>query len=220
MYHHPISFQEMGNLRIYDIRRSVSLKKVQHEFRNLTQDKYVPEGFRRKHIIRYIYYPSNHFYQKPNQPLYQNNTINPTHGDIEREYPEFDPKYRGDFYKILYLFKHFANLKGGEHILVQAQRITCSPESSGLPSVEGWHRDGVDGIGVLCVNRYNIVGGINEFRHNESPDRKISYMMQPGQFAVFDDDSIMHRVTPIISADGINPGYRDVMLFGFPDCTK
>lgn len=220
MYRPIVTVPEMGNLRIYDVKRFVSLRRVQQEFRNLTQDKYVEEGYRRKHIVRYTFHSPLKFVKKPQQPLYQSQFINPTHGDIEREYPEFQPRYMGDFYRILHMFKHFANLTDGEHILVQAQRITCSPGAEGLPSVEGWHRDGVDGIGILCVSRSNIIGGVNEFRSNKSPRVTMSYILQPGQFAIFDDESVMHRVSPIDCADGENPGYRDVMLFGFPDCSK
>jgi hypothetical protein len=203
----------MGNLRVYDVSKKVNIEKVKVDYPYLTQDPYVKEGFRKKHIVRFNYKQPNIFIYKKNEPLYQSSNINPTHGNLMRIYPDYIPPF------LVAFTIHIANIPDNQSILVQAQRITCEPDQKGLPSVEGWHRDGVTRIGILCVDRNNINGGVSEFRMNEAPANILEIQLLPGHFAVFDDDTIMHRVSPITPKDEKTQGYRDVMLFAFPDCS-
>jgi hypothetical protein len=210
LVYHNKSF---GNLRIYDIDKYINVNKLVPTFDKLKIDPYVKEGFRRKHITRY-----NSRTLKPSEEqtiLYQSKTVNPTHGDIERVYPKFITDEKKIVEDILQNFKRMAHVPYGEEILFQAQRITCTEKLEGLPSVEDWHRDGVKTIGIICVSRHNIKGGINEFK---VPNTKIiiEKLLLPGYFAVFDDTEVMHRVTPINPEDKKREGYRDVILVAYP----
>jgi hypothetical protein len=119
--------------------------------------------------------------------------------------------------KLVALFQQKANVPSGQNLLIQAQRITCDANNAGLPSVEGWHRDGVEKIGIVCMNRSNITGGINQFRANDKKEVVISVSLAVGTMVIFEDDQVEHRVTPIHTEDPVTPGYRDVMLFAYPD---
>ena len=198
-----------GNLRVYDLEKTRVLS-LKPEFERLTLDPYVPEGFRRKHIVRY----SRLMEVDDDNLLYQSNRINPTHGDVARKYARFCPRDVAPLREALKYFISAINVPEDEEILIQAQRVTCTPTTEGLPSVENWHRDGVTRVGIICVSRDNISGGINEFKCPENDILKKH--LEPGQMAIFDDPDILHRVTPIRSADGIRGGHRDVLLFGFP----
>lgn len=213
------SYPKMGNLRVFDLNKKIDIHKLRQDFSSLRNDKYVKEGFRKKHIVRYKYQHPNKYIKKPLEPLYQSSDTNPTHGGIIREYPEYNPKHQDEFIKMVNTFVELSSLKHDDDILIQAQRITCDVNTLGFPSVENWHRDSVTKIGILCIDRFNIDGGINEFRMNSNQDNIIQFNMYPGFFVVFDDDDIMHRVSEIASENKRYGGYRDVMLFSYPDCS-
>lgn len=77
------------NLRIYDVRKVFDFPSLKKDFRNLTVDPYVKEGFRKKHITRF---KNTHtgLVKLPHTSLFQSIEINPTHGNIERIYPEYN----------------------------------------------------------------------------------------------------------------------------------
>ena len=213
--HHPF----IGNLRVYDITRKVNIHKLRPDFDKLTLDAYVKEGFRRKHIKR-IRHQSHDgaFEDLPIAPLYQNIDTNPTHGNIDRVYPEYLPGDPEELGKLIRFFIVKSPIPESARLLIQAQRITCHPHQEGHPAVEGWHRDGVTAIGVACINRHNISGGVSEFRDNKTGVTR-NIRLQPGQIVLFDDTTVMHRVTPISILDENKPhGHRDVILLSYPDC--
>lgn len=204
--------------RLYNVKSNIHLGHLQQEFQYLQVDPYIKNGFRRKHITRFRK-EKKQFIHLPNTPLYQSSKYNPVNGDVERKYPEFIPQNPCVISDLLNLFADVAKVPNGQVILLQAQRITCSPYDPGYPSVEDWHRDNVTKIGVLCVDRQNIEGGTNQFRLQNPHDSSdiVSLMLHPGYMVVFDDDIVEHRVTPITSADRQQNGYRDVVLFSYPD---
>lgn len=216
-------FPKFANMRLYDAKaKGINLQKIQPDFYKLAQDPYVPEGFRRKHIIRVQHTGPKgaQFTLAPNAPLFQSSVINPTHGNISRVYPEYDPQYPDEFMKLVAMFCEKAEVPAGETMLIQAQRITCSLEKgAGLPSVEGWHRDGVTKIGIMCVDRQGIKGGVNQFRANDKKEIVLSVALNVGTMVIFEDDKVEHRVTPIEVADNATNGFRDVMLFAYPTDT-
>ncbi|PNH10540.1 hypothetical protein TSOC_002728 [Tetrabaena socialis] len=152
----------MTNIRICQWKDG--MHRVRKDFRDLTQDPYVAEGFRRKHIVRYRVLkksdgcPSRtELLELPQQPLFQGKRFNPVHGGIHRAYPLFTPNLHSMM--IIKEFVKQTRVQEGACILVQAQRITCTSSQEGQPSVENWHQDDVDEVGILCVTRKNIVGG-------------------------------------------------------------
>ena len=197
-------------LRILNVK--VNLKGLQNDFLGLKKDPYVKEGYRWKHIVRFQL-TKDGLVKAPHGPLFQSSMFNPTHGNLTREYPEYKPNKEA--MKVIKEFVEKSNAKVGDEILVQAQRITCSKTLVGLPSVENWHRDGVKAIGLFSVSRGNIKGGISEFRDNKK-NVFFSKILKPGKLAIFEDDEMEHRVTPITVEESEGEGYRDVMLLAHP----
>lgn len=203
----------MNKINIIDIRKKINLNLIKKDFCNLTIDPYIKEGYRRKHIARYKVCDNN-FYKSKNLPLYQSKEYNPVHGDIIRTYPEYFPCT--ETLKLVKFFHKFCKIKDNEEILIQAQRITCNENLIGQPSVENWHRDNVNYVGVFCVERYNIKGGYSQFRDYKNKNILYDFILEPGFFVIFDDINIEHRVTEIQNKNENTEGYRDVLLFGFP----
>jgi len=198
----------------------ISLAKVKPDFDKLQKDRYVSAGFRYKNIARFKY-ENNDFIRQPLAPLYQPLNINPTHGNIARLYPEYFPQYPEEIEKLLSHFVVEAKAPDKTVILLQAQRIVCSSFQVGEPSVEGWHRDGVNKVGIMCVDRQNINGGINLFKKIDGEKkRQFKMILDPGYLIVFDDQRFLHRVTTITPQDTDQLGWRDVFLLSFPECIE
>eukprot|EP00835_Amoeboradix_gromovi_P003941 NODE_281_length_11904_cov_0.253452.p4 type:complete len:204 gc:universal NODE_281_length_11904_cov_0.253452:10980-10369(-) len=197
------------NLRVLNLK--VNLKGLQNDFLKLKQDPYIKEGYRWKHIVRFRL-TNDGLVKAPHGPLFQSSKFNPTHGNLTREYPEYSPNKEA--MKVIKEFVQSSGAKVGDEILVQAQRVTCSKDLVGLPSVEDWHRDGVKAIGLFSVSRGNIKGGVSEFR-DKSKKVFFSQVLEPGKLAIFADEEMEHRVTPI-TVEKPGEGYRDVMLLAHP----
>lgn len=193
------------------MRTRVNVRNLAPDFNKLTLDPYVKQGFRRKHIMR-VKYTSQGFVKQPSRPLYQSKQHNPIHGDIQRTYPDYKPHDLATLSRVIEDFITYTHTSYESELLIQAQRITCSSELIGLPSVENWHKDGVKHIGILVVARENIIGGLNEFRPCEQPFNITTKEISPGYMAVFEDAYIHHRVTPIEPREFNTEGYRDVLL--------
>lgn len=161
------------------------------------------------------------------QTLFQRKHFNPTHGGLARVYapildclspdPETMPGTGASpdlVASLLSAFTLASNAPAKARILLQLQRVTATPDMPGQPSVENWHRDGVNTIGIICVSRRDVEGGVSEFRA-EVDNEVLSLHLAPGQLAVFEDAGVMHRVTEIACAPGAVDGARDVVLIAF-----
>jgi len=208
---------------IYDVRSVINMPYLRKEFYGLNRDPYVATGFRHKHIIRYKREKIG-FKKLPIAPLYQSSKVNPTHGDVHREYPEIQPLYPQVMYQVLRTFSKYAKVPMGETVLMQYQRIVCDPEMPGLPAVEGWHRDDVSKVAVICVDRHNVDGGVTHIKNDLAAMKRedphddpatLSFELLPGYMVLFDDTRVKHYVTPIKSADEKSMGWRDVVLLSY-----
>jgi hypothetical protein len=77
------------------------------------------------------------------------------------------------------------------------------------------HRDGVDYVLVLLVNRANIVSGVTSVHDLAGNGLGEFTLTQPLDAALVDDARVMHGVTPVEPLDPKAPGYRDVLVVTF-----
>lgn len=80
----------------------------------------------------------------------------------------------------------------------------------GRPTPEGAHRDGVDFVAVLLVERHNIKGGETRVFEAAGPDGKRFTMTEPWTLLLLDDARVIHESTPI-QPTGAN-GHRDTLV--------
>eukprot|EP00834_Sanchytrium_tribonematis_P000394 NODE_7_length_67686_cov_1.621421.p40 type:complete len:206 gc:universal NODE_7_length_67686_cov_1.621421:25499-26116(+) len=191
---------------------NINLKNLIKDFKGLKPDPYIKEGYRHKSIVRFRV-TKNGLVRAEHGPLFQSKQFNPTHGNLKREYPEYDPC--PEAMKVIKEFVKKSKAKIGDELLVQAQRVICKENLVGHPSVEGWHRDGVKAIGLFSVDRHNIKGGISQFRDTK---KQIFFdqVLEPGKLAIFEDEQMEHRVTPVVPENKAAQGYRDVILMAHP----
>lgn len=95
-------------------------------------------------------------------------------------------------------------------------RIVARPEEAGQPTPEGMHRDGVDFVLTLLVDRRDVTGGMSSIydarTHQCLAEAELA---TPGEFLLADDQRLLHAVTPLQSAAADTTGHRDVLIAMF-----
>jgi hypothetical protein len=157
----------------------------------------------------------------PHQAHYQSLEYNPLHGGIARWFEPIAPAVAaGETMRSILAWCRamFERLAGGPrpwHIEVHQFRIEARPNEIGRPTPEGLHRDGVDFVLVLLVNRRNIASGTTTI-HSLTGERLGQFTLTtPLDAAVVDDTRVAHGVTPVEAIDPQAEAYRDVMVVTF-----
>ena len=162
--------------------------------------------------------------RKPHQPHYQSRDYNPLNGDIERWFePVTDriathPALRAILETCRRLFHELTpeqTRPASWHVEIHQFRIEARAGVEGRPTPEGMHRDGVDWVLVLLIDRVNVQSGettIADLRRNPLGSFTLT---DPLDAAVTDDNRVSHGVTPVTPLDLSRPGHRDVLVVTF-----
>jgi hypothetical protein len=188
---------------------------------DLGADTYMADGGRyrkRRHAV--FAAGADGIVRQPAQPHYQSRDYNTLNGGIERW---FEPVTEaiGAGATMTTVLKFCQALFGtvsqtrAWHIEVHQFRIEARTGESGRPTPEGMHRDGVDYVLVLLVNRTNIVSGMTSVHDLTGRELGAFTLTQPFDAALVDDARVMHGVTPVEPLDPAAPGYRDVLVVTF-----
>jgi len=162
--------------------------------------------------------------RKPHQPHYQSRDYNLLNGGIERwfdpvtEMAATHPALRAILGTCRDLFDRLtpATVRPASwHIEIHQFRIEARPGQSGKPTPEGMHRDGVDWVLVLLVNRINIGSGETTIHDLAKHELGSFTLTDPLDAAFTDDNQVYHGVTPVSLVDPARPGHRDVLVVTF-----
>ena len=74
------------------------------------------------------------------------------------------------------------------------------------------HRDGVDYVLVLLIDRQNIASGTTTVHALDGAELGAFTLTVPLDAALLDDARVAHGVTPIEPVDPAGPAYRDVLV--------
>ena len=188
---------------------------------DLGADTYMADGGRyrkRRHAVFAV--RADGIVRQPAQPHYQSRDYNTLNGGIERWFePVADGIGSGAVLTTVLTFCRdlFGRLTAAEawHVEVHQFRIEARSGEAGRPTPEGMHRDGVDYVLVLLVNRRNIASGVTSV--HDSTGRELGHftLTRPFDAALVDDARVMHGVTPVEPLDPAEPGHRDVLVVTF-----
>ena len=159
--------------------------------------------------------------REPHQPHYQGLDYNPLNGGVARWFAPVSPAVgEGRSLQTILTFCHalFGRLAPAAtrwKIEVHQFRIEARPGAEGLPTPEGMHRDGVDYVLVLLVNRSNIVSGTTAIHAADGRELGRFTLTQPLDAAFVDDSRVSHGVTPVQALDASAPAFRDVLVVTF-----
>ncbi len=196
---------------------SIDLPQITYFFDNLICDQYLQDNYRFRRLSRFKVI-NNKIVQLPHNYLFQSSDYNPILGDVIREYPEIEDGLiqQPDFEKIILEFYEFCRLCSRfNEIAVHQIRTITSKSNVGEPAPEGVHQDGVDLVGIFCVNRENITGGITKLSQSKNGSPVLEKILNPGEFLVFTDSQFWHY-TSAITAISAERGVRDVFVLTCP----
>jgi hypothetical protein len=184
---------------------------------DLGPDTYMADGGRyrkRRHAV--FAANARGIVRQPAQPHYQSRDYNTLNGGIERWFePVIEQIGKGATLTTVLTFcgTLFGKLSPVHtwHVEVHQFRIEARSGQEGRPTPEGMHRDGVDYVLVLLVNRTNIVSGVTSVHDLNGMELGEFTLTQPFDAALVDDARVMHGVTPVEPLDSTVPGYRDVL---------
>jgi hypothetical protein len=187
---------------------------------DLPPDEYLAEQqrYRRRRFGVYAITPDSRVERQPHQPHYQHRNYNPLFGGMERWFEPVSGDVGGGpcMTTILRfcdrLFRTQKPSAAAWHVEVHQFRIEGRADAPGHPTPEGVHRDGVDFVLVLLVNRRNVVSGTTTVYATDGRPLGSFTLTDPLDAALVDDHRVAHGVTPIAPLDPAQPGYRDVLV--------
>ena len=105
-------------------------------------------------------------------------------------------------------------LRGVQRWFIEAHQFRVDTAGGiGRPTPEGAHRDGVDFVAVLMLERHAIKGGETRVFEAEGP-RGVRFTLQrPWSTVLLDDERVIHETSPIQPLDG--HGWRDTLVLTF-----
>ena len=189
----------------------------------LELDAYMADGgrYRRRRHAVYSASPSAGVRREAGQPHYQALAYNPLNGGVARWFePIADDVGAGATMRTLLRFCHatFGSVAPATlswRIEVHQFRIEPGSGEVGLPTPEGLHRDGVDYVLVLLVQRRNIARGTTSIHGPEGQRLGEFTLTEPFDSALLDDARVAHGVTAVQPIDPTTPAYRDVLVVTF-----
>ncbi len=159
------------------------------------------------------------FSRKPHQPHYQSRDYNPLNGDVQRWFdPVEDATVANAACRAIFAFCADSFDPGHAHnwhVEMHQFRIEAKPDSAGRPTPEGMHRDGVDHVMVMLIERRNVREGVTRIGAPDGTALGEFTLTHPGDAMLIDDHRILHGVTEIHPVDPAQPAWRDALVLTF-----
>lgn len=191
---------------------------------DLKQDEYMGDGgsyrFRRYSEFA-LEYGTRSLSVLPHKPYRQSKEDNYLNGEIDRLYSPMQENIQANeaFKQVLFSFADvMAPLVPPATWLVQVfqNRILATDSQTGKPTPEGVHRDGVDFVLALMIERGNVDGGESSTYAQDGETLQASVTLQEaGDFIFLNDQLMKHSVQPISRIDPGKEAYRDVLIAMF-----
>ncbi len=190
---------------------------------DLELDTYMADGGRyrrRRHAVFAAEAGAAEIARQPHQPHFQTRDYNPLHGGIERWFQPVRPEIAGGacMRTILGFCRRLFDRLSSDtswHVEVHQFRIEPDPSGEGRPTPEGMHRDGVDYVLVLMIDRRNIASGETSIHDLQGRQLGSFTLAAPLDAALVHDRRVYHGVTPVVALDPSRPAHRDVLVVTF-----
>lgn len=187
---------------------------------DLRADEYMADGgtYRlRRHATLSCLPSSRAFQLQPHRPHYQSLTYNGLNGGRERHYEPIEHQVmQGTTMQSLLRLgcELFGRLDPYSpwHIEAHQFRITGH---AGKPTPEGIHRDGVNYVLMMMVQRVNLVSDSTTIYDRHKCRLDEFTLQQPFDMAIVNDERTMHGVSPIVQLDTTKACARDVLVLTY-----
>jgi hypothetical protein len=158
----------------------------------------------------------------PHRAHWQPTTYNALHGGIERWFAPIEPRVQSApaWLQLLEaLGSLFARISPVECWYIEAHQFRIDTANGiGRPTPEGAHRDGVDFVAVILVQRRNVKGGETHVFDANGPTGTRFTMQWPWTALLMNDARVIHETTPIQpEADDrpAQPAFRDTLVLTY-----
>jgi hypothetical protein len=186
---------------------------------DLALDTYMADGgrYRRRRHAVYRAEAEGPILRQPHQAHYQSRDYNSLNGGIARWFePVVGSVGIGDTLRTILACsrRFFETLTTNRrwHVEVHQFRIEARGDQIGRPTPEGVHRDGVDYVLVLLVNRVNVKSATTTVHALDGRTLGSFTLSAPLDAAFLDDRRVAHGVTAVEPRDEDRPAYRDVLV--------
>ena len=207
----PASLAELADVHLPD------LCALGPSWNDLPADAYLRDGGRyrrRRHscfVVR-----GNEIAQMPHRAHWQPVEYNALHGGLERWFePMAASVCAAPAWRLLMLALAYtaSAIKGAQAWFVEAHQFRIdTTDGIGRPTPEGAHRDGVDFVAVLLVDRVGVKGGETRVFEAAGPGGIRFTLSEPWTLLMLDDEQVVHETTPI---QPLAPGaacHRDTLV--------
>ncbi len=196
------------------------------EYPHLPADEFLPGGarYRFRRYDSFYYLPgAGELRLLPHQDYFQSEDINAVTGGMVRRFaPLTDATVNNPFLHELIAFDFDQFPLADEAMREQPWQVDVhqifvksEPGQQGQPTPEGVHRDGAEFVTVHLAALHNAAGGLVSVYDDDRQLLESFRLERILDSYLFHDAILWHGVTPIYSADGVNPAERGILTFDY-----
>jgi len=196
------------------------LNALRDTWSRLPRDTYLRDGGRyrsRRHSCFVQDFPAAALSAVAHRSHWQPTSYNALHGGLERWFEPIEAQVMSApvWTRLLAsIGTLFARVKGAERWFIEAHQFRIdTADGIGRPTPEGAHRDGVDFVALILVERYGIRGGETRVFDTEGPSVGRFTMTESWSMLLMDDARVVHETTPILP--GGVAGFRDTLVLTY-----
>lgn len=201
-----------------------ALEALQPSWQDLPPDVHLRDSgaYRfRRHASYVLDVPTATLANVPHRAHWQPTEYNALHGGIERWFdpvaPAIDgaPAWRSLIARLGLLFGAAAGATAPRRWYVEAHQFRIDTANGiGRPTPEGAHRDGVDYVAVILVERIAVRGGETRVFQATAPFGVRFTLAESWSALLLDDARVIHETTPIQPA-GEGVAWRDTLVLTY-----
>lgn len=210
-----MSAADVGSVLHVDV---VQLNALSEWWGALPRDQYLRDGGRYR-ARRHACFVQNggELTLAPHRAHWQPTSYNALHGGLERWFEPIAPEVvKAPVWTQLLtsIGSVFAQVRPVARWYIEAHQFRIDTASGiGRPTPEGAHRDGVDFVALMLVQRRNVRGGETHVFDAHGPSGVRFTMDEPWSLLLMDDARVIHETTPI-QPDG-EGGVRDTLVLTY-----
>lgn len=206
---------------------SAELDATLHPYWNeLPPDAHLKDGGRYRHrrhgcYVQQLAHGGAPLEAQPHRAHWQPTTYNALHGGIERWFEPLDARMAGsaawrDLIASLGLVFAQAAGQRPDAWFIEAHPFRIDTRDGvGRPTPEGAHRDGVDYVAVVLVERRGVRGGETRVFEADGPHGVRFTLDAPWSALLLDDARVIHESTPIQPVAEGDGAWRDTLVLTY-----